>query len=128
MVLLGERGTPATSESLQISIPILTLCQCCYSLDRNTIHHRFDLTHEDGVRRYIAFLSKIEEHGRELRERFEAVKPALLERMKTEKGRASLRWTAQSQLEDHGLEPEQLAEEMPRDVMEALAEYTANTT
>ncbi|KAH9895809.1 hypothetical protein C8Q73DRAFT_452676 [Cubamyces lactineus] len=102
--------------------------ECCYNVDGNTIHYRFDLTHENDVRRYIAFLSKIEELGRELLERFEAARPALLERMKTEKGRASLRWTAQSQLEDHGLEPEQLAEEKPRDVMEALAEYTANAT
>ncbi|KAI0665552.1 hypothetical protein C8Q78DRAFT_951896, partial [Trametes maxima] len=76
--------------------PVYGLC-CCYIVDRNTARYRFDLTQEEGVLRYTAFLSKVKERGRELRERFEQAKPSLLEKMRTEEGRAGLRWTARAQ-------------------------------
>ncbi|KAI0665463.1 hypothetical protein C8Q78DRAFT_557631 [Trametes maxima] len=100
--------------------------ECCYIIDRNTAYYRFDLTQEEGVLRYIAFLSKVEERGRELRERFEQAKPSLLEKMQTEEGRAGLRWTARAQLDDYQLWADEVAEddeEKPRDVMEAIEEY-----
>ncbi|KAI0665467.1 hypothetical protein C8Q78DRAFT_558015 [Trametes maxima] len=100
--------------------------KCCYIVDRNTARYRFDLTQEEGVLRYIAFLSKVEERGRELRERFEQAKPSLLEKMRTEEGRAALRWTARAQLDDYQLWPDEVAEddeEKPRDVMEVIEEY-----
>ncbi|KAI0349503.1 hypothetical protein OH77DRAFT_1594191 [Trametes cingulata] len=99
---------------LSVCGPYGTLCmawyssqdECCYIVDRNTASHRFELTEERGVLRYVAFLAEIEEHGRELRRRVEAAKPELIKKTRTEAGRASLRWTLRSQLDDYGLWPE----------------------
>ncbi|KAI0364640.1 hypothetical protein BV20DRAFT_983077 [Pilatotrama ljubarskyi] len=64
---------------------------CLYVVDRNTAERRFDLTEPSGVLRYMGFLSKLEEHARELR---------LLERAQTEEGLGPLRWTALEQLKE----------------------------
>ncbi|KAI0349505.1 hypothetical protein OH77DRAFT_1432014 [Trametes cingulata] len=85
--------------------------KCCYIVDRNTAHHRFDLTEEQGILRYVAFLAEIEEHGRELLRRVELAKPDLIKRAQTEAGRASVRWTLHSQLDDYSLWPEKKWEE-----------------
>ncbi|KAI0363277.1 hypothetical protein BV20DRAFT_958616 [Pilatotrama ljubarskyi] len=78
---------------------------CFYVVDRNTAKHRFDLTEPSGVLRFIAFLCKVEEHGRELQRRVEEAKPGLLERAQTKEGLASLRWTARAQLDEYKLWP-----------------------
>ncbi|KAI0349813.1 hypothetical protein OH77DRAFT_1431642 [Trametes cingulata] len=85
--------------------------KCCYIVDRNTAYHRFDLTEEQGVLRYVAFLAEVEEHGRELLRRVEVAKPDLIKKAQTEAGRASLRWTLRSQLDDYNLWPEKKRED-----------------
>ncbi|KAI0349818.1 hypothetical protein OH77DRAFT_1161162 [Trametes cingulata] len=83
--------------------------KCFYVVDRNTAKHRFDLTTPSGVSRYMAFLSKLEEHGRELRRRVEEAKPGFLERVRMDEGLA-LRWTARDQLNEYNLWPPEVQE------------------
>ncbi len=56
--------------------------------------------------RFVNFLWGLRQHAEELKVRFDSVRGELLERMRTEAGRASLRWTLSSQLEEPGLWPD----------------------
>ena len=82
-----------------------------YIADRNTWKHRFDLSNPDGLSRYAGFLEQIKKRAGELHTRFESVKPALLERARTEAGRMSLRWTLRSQFNEYSLWDDVLGEE-----------------
>ncbi len=61
--------------------------------------------------RFVDFLWGLPRHAEELKARFDNVRGELLERMRTEAGRASLRWTLRCQLEEPDLWP--LAEDAP---------------
>ncbi|KAI0665459.1 hypothetical protein C8Q78DRAFT_1064430 [Trametes maxima] len=105
--------------------------RCCIIMDRNTAGHGFDLSNEIGILRYIAFLSKVAERGQELHKRLQEAMPAFLDRIQTDDGRKSMRWTAQSQLDEYKLSLEEFLDvEHPRDVMEAIRELvnTGNTS
>ena len=79
--------------------------QCIYIADHNTATHRFDLC-EDGMIRFVHFLKGLGKHAEELKARFDSVREQLVERICTEHGRASLRWTLRSQLDEYDLWPE----------------------
>ena len=68
--------------------------------------YQFDLSKKEEVFRFVRFLSKIEEHAKELEQRFEGVRATLLQRIRTPEGRASLQWTAEAQLMEYGLQQE----------------------
>ncbi|KAI0349816.1 hypothetical protein OH77DRAFT_1525343 [Trametes cingulata] len=112
LAALGVKDFPVFGLSIcgPYGIPCAAWCssqdECCYILDRATAPYRFDLTHSDGVLRYIAFLSSIEEHGRELQRLWEQVKPEFLQRLQTEDGRRALSWTASAQLSEYSLWPD----------------------
>ncbi|KAI0695690.1 hypothetical protein C8T65DRAFT_814840 [Cerioporus squamosus] len=65
---------------------------CIYITDCNTTQHRFDAC-EDGMVRFVHFLWGLRQHAEELKARFDSIREELVERMCTEEGRASLRWT-----------------------------------
>ncbi|KAI1787519.1 hypothetical protein LXA43DRAFT_896161 [Ganoderma leucocontextum] len=71
---------------------------CCYVVDEFRPEYQFDISEDRDVCRYAEFLSKVEEAAPKLAALFEAVKQSLLERIRSEEGRASLCWTLQSQL------------------------------
>ena len=79
--------------------------QCIYIADHNTALHQFVLG-EDGMIRFVNFLNGLRQHAEELKERFDSVREQLVDRMRTEDGRASLRWTLRSQLDEYALWPE----------------------
>ena len=54
----------------------------------------------------LTFLNGLCQHAEELKARFDSVREQLVERMRTEDGRASLRWTLRSQLDEYDLWPE----------------------
>ncbi|TFK94547.1 hypothetical protein K466DRAFT_535899 [Polyporus arcularius HHB13444] len=83
---------------------------CIYRADCNTAQHRFDVC-ENGMVRFVGFLTGLRQHAEELKARFDSVREELVERMRTEAGRASLRWTLRCQLEEPDLWP--LAEDAP---------------
>ena len=76
-----------------------------YVANRNAAFYRFDLSTKEGVIRFIGFLAGLQRHASELKARFESVRDDLLTRMRTEEGRAALRWTLRSQIEDYNLWP-----------------------
>ena len=76
-----------------------------YIADRNVAFYRFDLSTKEGAIRFIGFLSGLQRHASELKARFESVRDELLTRMRTEDGRAALRWTLRSQIDEYNLWP-----------------------
>ena len=56
--------------------------------------------------RFVNFLKGLRKHAEELKARFDSVREQLVDRMLTEDGRASLRWTLRSQLDEDDLWPE----------------------
>ena len=54
----------------------------------------------------VNVLDGLRKHAEELKARFDSVREQLVERMLTEDGRASLRWTLRSQLDEYDLWPE----------------------
>ncbi|RDX40632.1 hypothetical protein OH76DRAFT_1490120 [Lentinus brumalis] len=75
---------------------------CIYVADCNTAQHRFDLC-EDGMVRFVDFLWGLRQHAEKLKARFDSVREELVERMRTEAGRTTLRWTLRCQLEEPDL-------------------------
>ncbi|KAM5530552.1 hypothetical protein V8D89_015787 [Ganoderma adspersum] len=75
---------------------------CCYVVDEDRPEYQFDISDEHDIRRYVEFLGKVEETAARLGAAFEAARSSLLERIQSEGGRASLRWTLQSQLASRG--------------------------
>ena len=56
--------------------------------------------------RFVNFLKGLHKHAAELKARFDSVREQLVERMRAEDERASLRWTLRSQLDEYDLWPE----------------------
>ena len=56
--------------------------------------------------RFVNFLKDLGKHAGELKARFDSVHEQLVERMRTADGRASLRWTLRSQLDEYDWWPE----------------------
>ena len=54
----------------------------------------------------LTFLNGLCQHAEELKARFDSVREQLVERMRTEDERASLRWTLRSPLDEYDLWPE----------------------
>ncbi|RDX40641.1 hypothetical protein OH76DRAFT_313688 [Lentinus brumalis] len=77
-----------------------------YIADRNTAEYRFDLSAKEGVRRFAGFLDGLQDHAAQLKVRFVDVRPQLVERMCTDAGRESLRWTFRTQLDKYKLWPQ----------------------
>ena len=55
--------------------------------------------------RFVDFLWGLRQHAEELKARFNGIREQLVERMRTEDGRASLRWTLRSQLDEYNMWP-----------------------
>ena len=55
--------------------------------------------------RFVDFLWGLRQHAKELKARFDDIREQLVERMRTEDGRASLRWTLRSQLDEYNMWP-----------------------
>ncbi len=53
--------------------------------------------------RFIAFLNGLQQHAAEMKARFASLRGELLMRMSTAEGRAALRWTLRSQIEEYDL-------------------------
>ena len=53
--------------------------------------------------RFVDFLWGLRQHAEELKARFNGIREQLIERMRTEDGRASLRWTLRSQLDEYNM-------------------------
>ncbi|KAI0695658.1 hypothetical protein C8T65DRAFT_664825 [Cerioporus squamosus] len=83
-----------------------TAHQCCYIVDCDILKHRFDLSKEGEVVRFVGFLSNIEEHAKELERRFEDIRPTLMQRLCTPEGRVSLLWTMDSQIAEYDIQEE----------------------
>ncbi len=56
--------------------------------------------------RFVGFLTGLRQHAEELKARFDSVREELVERMRTEAGRVSLRRTLRCQLEEPDLWPD----------------------
>ena len=74
-----------------------------YIADRNVAFYCFDLSTKEGVIRFVGFLAGLQKHASELKARFESVRGELLARVTTEEGRATLRWTLRSQIDEYNL-------------------------
>ncbi len=55
--------------------------------------------------RFVGFLTGLRQHADKLKARFDSVREELVERLRTEAGRASLRWTLRCQLDEPDLWP-----------------------
>ncbi|KAM5530543.1 hypothetical protein V8D89_015778 [Ganoderma adspersum] len=75
--------------------------QCCYILDQVPDAFRFDISNEEGVRRYRAILTAVKGHAEELRSRFESLRESIVEKLSTSQGRESLQWTLRAQIKQH---------------------------
>ena len=56
--------------------------------------------------RFVKFIKGLRKQAEELKERFDSVREQIVDRMLKEDGRASLRWTLPSQLDEYDLWPE----------------------
>ena len=64
---------------------------------------RFDISNEEGARRYRAILTAVKAHAEELRARFESARESVVEKLSTSQGQESLQWTLRSQIKQHSL-------------------------
>lgn len=85
-------------------VRLTCMYQCCHIIDRVSVKYRFDLSTNEGIVRYAAFLGAMKGHAEELRSRFESVRESIVERLSTDKGRESLRWTFHAQIMQYPLE------------------------
>lgn len=92
----GELGEP--SSVLLHNSPSLDMLRCR--------PHWFNFANEKGAMRYLAFPSRIEDHGQELRRRVAEAKPGLIECAKTTDGRKALCCTASARLPTMNFGPE----------------------
>ncbi|TBU28813.1 hypothetical protein BD309DRAFT_979786 [Dichomitus squalens] len=77
---------------------------CCYLVDRNILENPLDLEAEDGEPRVYNFLSRLNEHAKQLEEHFNASREQVYARAQSQDSEAKLPfldWTALSQMEQY---------------------------